>query len=554
MEYSISYVDNVGHASTRIYPNAFYLYKIVAPNGRELNVSYKKIPSLYNNNPINITFEQNYSQELKDYTMNFNFTGFRNSTINIGEVTYVDKLWYTGNTFGSSVNYVLTKIALIDEVTCGKQKLKFNYSPRVKGNERYKNSSLSLSYRCGAMLDSVNLYYKDEPVKNVKLQYNYYGRSNQAFFLTQLTMPDNGNYKFNYNKVDLLPDPMNADVDYWNFWRGGNQISYPIPQISIYENMDYKYTSDIRESNPEYCDVSLLEKIKFPTGGSASIQYEPHLYSKKVDRISASSFLPTIVDLASNIIAGGARVRSISYSDSNNSNVKSVGYEYTHSKSDKLSSGILTYYPKYFQVFRYVIIQTSLVPINPPSVVYSNTGLNIPSYEQDHVRYSTVREVTIENTMGGNSTYSSSVADSNIELTKMFSKRIEKGVEYWTITGMKPGGYVDIYINQNGITKASFRLNDDKTIKYIPNLESGNYDVYYKKSTLYGFYIKVNSSFIFEGPFKEVKFTNHITNPDLTQDDMLYCIIPGFKPEAHEINESRSAQNCSRERGKIGAV
>lgn len=551
MEFSISYANSVGHASTRIYPNAFFLYKIVAANGRELHISYKKIPSIYNNNPIKITYEDSYRQDLKDHTVNFSFTGFRNSSIDIGNVSYNNGIWNVENSFGGSDNYVLTKIALIDEVICGKQKLKFNYSPRIEGNERFKNPSFTLSYRCGAMLDSVNLYYKDETIKSVKFQYDYYGENNSAFFLTKITMPDNGSYKFDYNRVNQLPNPMNADLDYWNFWQGGTQTNYPIPGIAIYKNMDYKYNTDIREPNPEYCDISLLQKIKFPTGGNAEIQYEPHLYSKKTDRKSTSSFMPTIVDLESNLIAGGARVRSISYSNSNNSNVKIVGYEYTNSSSDKLSSGILTHFPKYFKIIWYVIVNTSLIPIDPPTVAYSNTGLNIPSYEQDHVRYSTVREVNVENTLGGNSTFSSSVADSNTELTKISSRRIEKGVEYWTITGMKPGGYVDIYIKQNGITKTSFRLINDKTMKYFPNLESGDYDIYYQKSTFYGFYIKFNKQLTFEGPFKEVKFTDHITNPDRIQDDIIYCEIPGYNPTTYEINESRLSQNCSRERGKI---
>lgn len=551
IEYSINYVDNVGHASTRIYPNAFFLFKIVATNGRELNISYKKIPSFYNDNPIRITYEENYQQELKNYTMNFNFTGFRNSTIATGTVSYNNGMWHVGNSFGSSANYVLTKIALVDEITCGDQKLKFNYSPRLAGNERFKNFTLTLSYRCGAMLDSINLFYKDKSIKNVKLQYKYYGQSNKAFFLTKLIMPDNSDYNFLYNKTDQLPDPMNADVDYWNFWRGGVQVNYPIPEIAIYENMDYKYNSDIRESNPEYCDVSLLKQVTFPTGGKASITYEPHLYSKKVDRTSASSFMPTVLELESDAIAGGARVSSISYSDMNNNVVKRVGYEYSNSKDNKRSSGILTYYPKYFEVIRYVVAQNTLIPINPPTVTYSNTGLNIPSYEQDHVRYSTVREVIIENILGGNSSHSSPVADFSTELTKMTTIRIEKGLGYWTITGMKPGGYVDIYIKQNGLTKESFRLNDDKTIRYIPNLTSGDYDIYYKKSTLYGFYIRINSPLIFEGPFKEVKFTDHITNPDHFQVDNIYCEIPGYTPFVYEINESRLAQNCSGERGKI---
>ena len=551
MEYSVSYANSVGHASTRIYANAFFLYKIVASNGRELNISYKKIPSRYNDNPINIVDEALYLPELKNYTMNFSFTGFWNSRIIEGDITYKDKMWEVGSTFGGDENYILTKVALVDEVICGEQKLKFNYSPRKVGDERFKNTSLTLSYRCGAMLDSVNLYYGNRSIKNVRFQYKYSDGTNKAFFLTQLTMPDNGSYKFKYYKDIMLPNFMSADLDYWNFWRGGIQSRYSIPEIAIYQNMDYKYTSDIRESNPEYCDVSLLETIEFPTGGKAKIEYEPHSYSKMVDRKFDSSFMPSIVNLSSNLIAGGARVKSISYSNKNNETVKRVGYEYTNLKSDKLSSGILNCFPKYFYVNKYIIIGNSLIPIDPPSIAYTNTALNLPSYEQDHVLYSTVREVTAENTVGGNSTHVSSVADSSTELTKLVSLAIDKGAEYWTITGIKPGGHVDIYIKQNGITKASFKLSDGNVIKYYPNLDSGLYDIYFQKTTSYGFILKIYSQSSFEGPFKELKFTDHITNPDRIEDSKIYCEIPGYYPSTYETNESRLAQNRSRERGKI---
>lgn len=147
MEYSIRYTNNLGHASGIIYPSAFFLYKVVAPNGRSLDISYKKIPNDYNIDPLRIMDEQRYQNELKNYTINFSFTGLQ------GLVSYTGSLVQGPNGFviqdgrSGDYNYILTKIALIDEVICGSQKMKFYYSPRTVGKERFKNVAFSLSTR-----------------------------------------------------------------------------------------------------------------------------------------------------------------------------------------------------------------------------------------------------------------------------------------------------------------------------------------------------------------------------------------------------------------------
>lgn len=555
MEYSINYVNNTGHASDNVYPNAFFLYKIIATNGRELNISYRKIPSYYNNGPMGITDDMNYQKDLKNYTENFIFTGFKNITSTIGNVDYISGKWVISNTMGGSSNYVLTKIALVDEITCGEQKMKFFYSPRAVGKERYKNAALILASRCGAMLDSINLSYDDRPIKNVRFKYSYSNGNNPVFFLSELIMPDNGSYNFLYNKTDQLPNPMDADVDYWNFWRGGIQDGYPIPQITIDSNFDYKYWTDIREPNTEYCDVSLLNKITYPAGGYASITYEPHSYSKRIDRTSASSFMPAILNNESDVIAGGARVSSISYSDINNNLVKRIGYEYTISKSNKHSSGILSYFPRYFGIQRFIIVDNdqsdTLIPLAKPTITYRNTGFNVPSYEQDHVRYSTVREVTVEKPEEGDITYISPVAEYITDLYKLGTVRIEKNVGYWNIIGMKKGGEVDIFIKQNNIIKATLKLKDDGRIRYFPDLESGDYDIYYQKSYMYGFYIQIKKPLEFIGPYKETKFTDYVTNPDRFLDDKAYNKASQYNPIPYEYNDERLAQDCSRERGHI---
>lgn len=554
MEYSIRYTNNLGHASGIIYPSAFFLYKVVAPNGRSLDISYKKIPNDYNNYPLKIMDEQNYKNELKNYTINFSFTGF------FSLVSYTGNVVQTSNGFNvedgrrGAYEYTLTKIALIDEVTCGAQKMKFYYSPRAVGQERFKDVAFTLSSRCGAMLDSINVQYQNKPVKRVKFQYSYSSGTYPAFFLTQLTMLDGGVYKFSYLGIDQLPNPVTANTDYWNFFRNRKVSDSLIPEITIYNNYDYKYTSDVREPNPEYCDVTLLGTITYPTGGSAQISYEPHTYSKKLDRTAATAFKPTLVNLKEDAIAGGARVKKINYYD-NNKFSKSIAYEYTNSKTDRRSSGTLYYYPKYFDIQKYMVIyqdsKVFLSQLAKPAVTFCNVALNIPSYEQDHVRYSAVREVNVENTSGGNRVIACSVAYDTPSLSRLTSWSVKKGIEYWEISGMKSGGDAIIYLKQNGVTKKTLTIKDDNLVRYVPDVEDGKYDIYTIKNGVYGFVIKVYTPAEYEGFYKETKFTDYSTNPDNFLDDKVYCEVSGFTPSNYEYNSERMPQDRSKERGQI---
>lgn len=554
MEYSIRYTNSLGNTSGIVYPSAFFLYKVVAPNGRSLDISYKKIPAFYNNDPMRIMDEQAYSNDLKNYTTNFSFTGLLSLNSYVGNVVQTSGGFALHSGQTAAFNYTLTKIALIDEVTCGAQKMKFYYSPRTAGKERFKNVAFTLSSRCGAMLDSINLQYQNKPIQRVKLQYSYQGGTYPAFFMTQLVMPDSGTYSFDYNNVGTLPNPMKANTDYWNFLRSRSEIVSQIPDITIYTNNDYKYTTNVREPNAELCDVALLKTLTYPTGGRADISYEAHSYAKKVDRTAATAFKPTLLNQTADMTAGGARVKGIAYYDNQGSS-KRVAYEYTNSKTDTRSSGTLYYYPKYFDIQKYAVIyqgsQVILQPFAQPAANYCNIGLNISSYEQDHVRYSTVREVTVEETTGGNRNISFSVAHSSSVLTKLATVSIKKGVGYWDISGLKTGGDGTIYLKQNGVTKKTLTIAETNTLRYVPDVADGEYDIYGIKTGVYGFLIKIYAPEVHKGFYKETRFTDYSTHPDNFLDDKVYCEASGHTLTDYETNYGRLSQDRSKERGLI---
>lgn len=553
MEYSVSYTNSTGHGSSRVYPSSFFLYQIVAPNGRILKLKYKEIPEQFNTYPPSL-FDDSYYSTLKSYTANFIFTSSATLTVNNGTLEYNPTLQAFFPIYTSSCDrsYILTKIALIDEVEIDKQKLKFYYSSRSAEKKRYKSTGgLQLGSSCGAMLDSISLSYNDERVKSVSFRYKYYGNNYPIFFLDQLALTKNETYSFAYNTCEF-PDPLSMDTDYWNFWRDIDPDNYPIPNIVIYNNSDFKYETESREPGLKSIDCGLIKKITYPTKGMAEIVYEHHIYSKKIDRTSISHFKPALIDLNENLIAGGARVRSIIYS--NDKEVKKVGYEYSVSKTNLKSSGILTHYPRYAEIINYIIVYQdngTIIKTVPPSAIYSNIGTNISAYEKDHVVYSSVTEVNVESESNPSITLSSPVPLQTTGETSLGTVTIDKGIGLWVICGMKPGDAV-LYMKQNNQIKKTINISGDPPTRYIPDVESGTYNLTYTKAASYGFYINMTSPIQYKGAYSIAKFTDYSTNPDQFEDDKLSSHAsnaPLTSLTDFGRNYYRISQNCSRERG-----
>lgn len=551
MEYSLSYRNyTILYKGSNFSIDSYYLYKIVAPNGRTLDISYRKIPSFYHNNPARLLEELDYTSTLNAYTQNFLFTGSASMDMMNASISYGSGHYDVQNAQSTNMDYTLIKTALVDEVSCGAQKLKFHYSPRTAGKERFKNGLLQLGVRAGAMLDSISLSYNGSRVRSVKMGYTYQGGSYPAFFLTTLTLADGGKYLFSYDRRSF-PDPLRSQTDYWNFLRSTDEGANGIPGVILYDNRDYIYSGMSREPNGSLCDVALLKQITFPAGGTADIAYEPHTYRQKVDRRASTSFKPALMILPANATAGGARVKSITHYGGNGT--RTVAYEYTTSKGSQESSGILYYFPKYFRADDYHVEYGSNGPtcarLPRPILTYRNTGMNMPSYEQDHVRYGTVREVVVEKTTGGNRTIAFSVAYYSDVLTHLATLYIRKGVGTWTISGMKTGGSGTVYLKQNGVTKKTLSISETNSTTYVPDVADGEYEVYGIKTGVYGFTIAIAEPEEHEGFYKETRFTDYSTHPDSFLGDVLHNEISGVKPTDYDLNDNRLAQDRSRERG-----
>ncbi|WP_165021090.1 RHS repeat domain-containing protein [Dysgonomonas sp. ZJ279] len=560
--------------------SAFHLYKIVAPNGRVLEIKYddavdKTDLGLYHGEPWKLVQTVISNPKKSDL-----------------QRSYLLRAASTASGVLPQRVYTLNKIALIKEIKIGDEKtINLHYSPRkVITGMHPSDGIIDFIKNIGVQLDSISLYYNgqkgQEHIESTKFSYNY---SDERLFLDNLNNSKRGKYNFKYNSAFSLPPSYTLDIDHWNYWNGGNKLLIPTAGDNAGDQniMDVEYTSDDRQPNEDYCDRALIYSVHYPTGGYTTFSYEPHTYSAILDRIY-SNYLPQLVSCTLKK-AGGARIRKIMhYNDLGEK--KTIEYSYstipiTDANTSQNSSGELLYHPQYAIK---VISATTGKPIRNLFVKSSN-GLNSPPYDTDHVRYSSVFEYEnpkSENFTKGDDWFSASISPMDSERSKTYTVKTGSLSQIWTISG---GG--DTYYGTNGkgiicIAKAAtpgiyqtFEFTGASQTKYKGDpvakkhqtswLElSSNTDYLititcdmYASASVYITYPNTGYNYsTFEGMYKKTTFSDYRYNPDDTYNSKIYNTLKWLGEYSgptydYEISlykgYSQLPQDRSIERGKI---
>ncbi|SIT12112.1 hypothetical protein SAMN05421786_1062 [Chryseobacterium ureilyticum] len=334
--------------------SSWYLRKIEYPNNHTLEIEYlkyKKIDSnieeLYFGNFCRSTPPEHstsgFVEELFDYNKYVNQEILRfneNSNNSLGGV----RAWGDGSGFSFQspyFQYTLTKKVFPAKIMLdGKTFVNFNYT-------RY--NSLNNGYQ-SLKLNSVEIKNENTTVK--KNDFNYY-RNKDRFFLNTLTFPGNKKYTFDYYSKDNLPHETTYGIDFWGYWNGNSETSnYLIPPYSFnVDTGDYSITGTSRNPNPYLVNTGLLKNVTYPTGGNSEFHYEPHSYMRKVERNSASEFLPFLKSELGTV--GGARISKIVDSDGINSYTRSFKYVLNYENGSDVSSGIASQTLRYMTYIDY---------------------------------------------------------------------------------------------------------------------------------------------------------------------------------------------------------
>lgn len=223
---------------------------------------------------------------------------------------------------------------------------------------------------------------------------------------------DDQEYQFYYeNGAKGLPNKLTTGIDHFGFYNGKDQnirLLPPNPVVGTCQLSDTLNTIEYNQLSERWVDFNygkagLLNKVKYPTRGWTSFEYEPHVYMPDATL--------TFREATGQKFAGGARIKTIREYDYANDQVPVLtkSYRYTegaeNSPATPSTGKLMT--PLYNRYIKFM-----LAP-NPPyakvgCAFYFQTYSSIPgnnSAEGKVIGYSKVHEVVIGGATNYKNTY-----------------------------------------------------------------------------------------------------------------------------------------------------
>lgn len=284
--------------------SGFYLSKIIAPNGRELKITYlgEDIEQNYHDKPALLISDRMCDDLIrKGYNKYYSYsavpvTSFTVKSILFDTIINVND-WPVRE---DGIRQTLNKIALISKISTDDKEITFSYSDR---NEvQFKERSLSrFGKSCGARLQSVSMRSRISGVTTEKTTFEHYYQNNAYMFLRSISNSIEGKHTFEYNSTST--QPCTSNIDYWGYSRHASARPQGIlPAVSEAIGNNNMSTNDIEyigdERSPMFNDysASLLNSVTFPTGGYLTVKYEQNDYSSYFVKNTSTSFRKTLVD------------------------------------------------------------------------------------------------------------------------------------------------------------------------------------------------------------------------------------------------------------------
>lgn len=381
--------------------NAWYLTKVISPNGYKLIYDYDhyKIDGEGSFATVPLTNPNTFEPPLFNanqypvypYLMN----RYKNKSISF------DQYYSSGTAFGifplwSSATSGSTNTQ--DQVNytkgCYIRSIK-SYSPTSLNSNiniyfyytantiKFYPTYTEYSNQLGRKLSQIKVYTtKHDLIKNYNLNYTTYQNRN---FLTSINLNNEFYNQLDYYGLTQLPSTNTPKIDYWGFYND-NSSQNIIPQSIQDANGDFVYTSTEREPATNKFNIGMLQKITYKSKGFTEFIYEAHNYSKRLERRSVNNFLPALYQVEG--ITGGSRIQQIKHFDGiSYTNVKS--FVYTDGTN---SSGILLDYPRYCMYIRHD--QGNGFQY---FTKFNSSGFNTNSIENNFITYSKVTEINSDN-------------------------------------------------------------------------------------------------------------------------------------------------------------
>lgn len=374
LEISFSYIghDQRSIDGTSGVINAWYIKKVVAPNGEEINFDYGTYSA----------DEQNVLQRLGASSGSWDQieANFMDVRLFFKDFKYKYELYLNSASGNQPLELTksLIKTVYLKKIESRLKTINFTYSKRneyntnvfytsqsggtdfetfVRKNPKYFTQKLDhISVR-----DNIGIFRPVEggeflvSLLTYDFTYQFYGNSavGNRLFLKELISNVQSKYNFDYWRPDELQHPLTAAIDKWGFYNGQNNntligVNGPVYGDPAEFETNFVYAGQNRTANPAVANIGLLKTITYPTGGTTEFEFEGHkvkkILKRKVNATGGNSIIPEWVSLGAgdDDNVGGCRIKKIINSPGTTTEFKYIK-EYNINPNG-VSSGLMTDY------------------------------------------------------------------------------------------------------------------------------------------------------------------------------------------------------------------
>ncbi|HCA06167.1 hypothetical protein [Chryseobacterium sp.] len=273
-----------GHSTPSGAVTAWYLTKIVHPNGDEVYLNYEE-------------------SELSQYTasqsqilmMSVGYPGLQPRCQGSGYSSAPAAGAIVNNTIQISGKRILSISS--NGAVDGSITFEYDTNPAsldIVGNKKIK--TIRLLDKNGAIIESASL--------------SYLNTANKRNFLSSITFKDPQKiYGFEYENPAEFPERLSKAQDHWGYYNGVLNNSVLVPKnISDYGLSKFNYGGANKDPNPSYSKLGMLKKVIYPTKGYTELEYEGNTYWG--ERTIMPSLYTKYLDVETDT---GANSRSVEY-------------------------------------------------------------------------------------------------------------------------------------------------------------------------------------------------------------------------------------------------
>ena len=343
--------------------SAWRLSRIVAPNGRKLELNYRKTVNAHTLRPYTICWSVATTSNIPDYP--------GDSSTNFGGKRLSDsESWYS-----------IPQNITVDGDTLAV--FSYEAAPTERYHSPYKdydNESVYVTRMSVPKLSGIRIRHGGKDIKTCGFSYNTDAKSKTGF-LSSVDISGEGTFSMEYYRNDLCPMYGTFKIDHWGYYNGksSNYRNY-LGATSLDDNNDETIMPDCPRLPDSYvARYGTLTKITYPTGGWTSFSYAPHDYGRAVVQKSENGFNQALADNSGQ--CGGVRISQVSSYGSDGTLLDQRSYEY---KTGGASSGILTYMPRY-KIRHHVKFSGT----EQWGAIWTN---NLTRFGGNHIEYGTVTE------------------------------------------------------------------------------------------------------------------------------------------------------------------